>query len=71
MSFQTGISGNPNGRPRGSKTRVEVPKSVTRHVLKAVCDRAMNGDERAQELVLQAMLYRPDLTGLKPADGWT
>ena len=34
-------------------------------------DRAMNGDERAQELVLQAMLYRPDLTGLKPTDRWT
>lgn len=64
MPFQTGTSGNPGGRPRGSKTSITLPKMLIRQSLKAVCERAKAGDAEAQNLVVQAAILRREWAGL-------
>ena len=48
MAFQPGVSGNPAGRPVGAKTRVDVPVRTKKQLLKAMEQRALNGDVEAQ-----------------------
>lgn len=63
MSFQSGESGNPSGRPKGARTKL-VPLATFRQSLKAVAERAKVGDPEAQNLVVQAALVHREWAGL-------
>ena len=46
-------SPNRGGRPKGAKNRPpSVPGPIARQSLRAICDRAKAGDEKAQALVV-------------------
>ena len=45
MPFQPGQSGNPLGRPPGSKTSVVLSVSIQRKVIKALTTRALEQDD--------------------------
>ena len=49
MPFQPGESGNPKGRPPGSREKVIVPIRVQKKLLQLLTDRALEGDSAAQE----------------------
>lgn len=49
MRFKPGQSGNPNGRPVGSKTTVDLPVNAKRQLLQKLQERAMDGDPVAQD----------------------
>lgn len=54
MTFQPGQSGNPAGRPKGSCNRqLAMLRDAVEKVLPLVVERAMNGDEEAQKLILE------------------
>ncbi len=55
MKFQPGQSGNLNGRPRGSSRLAEYREMLDPSVpdiLKAIVERAKDGDLRAAQLIL-------------------
>lgn len=54
MTFQPGQSGNPAGRPKGSCNRQLIMlREAVEKVLPLVLERALNGDEEAQKLILE------------------
>jgi hypothetical protein len=53
------------GRPKGVLNKL-APLSTFRQSLKAVAERAKDGDPEAQNLVVQAALMHPEWAGLEP-----
>ena len=64
MPFQPGLSGNPDGRPKGAKTAITIPVLLLRESLNAVCTRAKGGDKEAQNLLVGVAAQRPEWAGL-------
>ena len=72
-----GKSGNPRGRPKGSKNRITLLKMMAEEavreqhtpqmlaVIKQIIDSAQDGDKEAQRLVWNAIMSR----GLSDSDG--
>lgn len=55
MTFKTGISGNPNGRPLVSATREQLRQSIKDEmpsILKMVIDKAKDGDMHAAKILI-------------------
>lgn len=68
MAFQRGQSGNPAGRPKGSKNRIrfdphEVLAPLLDDAVKVIADAVSAGDLTAAKLVLDKLIANP-----KPAD---
>ena len=68
MAFQRGQSGNPAGRPKGSKNRIrfdphEVLAPLLDDAVKVIADAVRAGDLTAAKLVLDKLVANP-----KPAD---
>jgi hypothetical protein len=53
MAFQPGQSGNPAGRPAGAKSRVGITVKAQKQLLKAMEQRALDGDRSAQDQLFQ------------------
>ena len=60
MTFQTGISGNPSGRPRGTGSRQQIFCALVEPhkeaLFKMAIDMALNGNEAMLRLFLERML---------------
>ncbi len=68
--FPKGVSGNPMGRPKGSKNKVTLMKLMAEEavrtgstddmieVAKLVIQQALNGDEKSQKLVWDAVMSK-------------
>jgi len=64
MAFQSGQSGNPAGRPKGSiNKQLAMLRQAVEQVLPLVVERALAGDADAQKLILERGLPK-----LKPVD---
>lgn len=79
MTFRPGVSGNPNGRPRGSKnTATRLREKLSRElpsILKKLVAMASEGDTSAAKLILDRCLppLRPvaDVVRIPSAQGGT
>lgn len=59
MAFQTGQSGNPAGRPKGSVNRqLQMLREAAETVLPLVLERALAGDADAQRLLIERGMPR-------------
>ena len=60
MTFQTGISGNPNGRPRGTGTRQQIFSALVEPhrdaLFRVAINMALKGNEAMLRLFLERML---------------
>lgn len=56
MAFEPGKSGNPGGRPKGSR-KAKVTKRALCVSLEALSERAEQGDQRAQELLIESVIH--------------
>ena len=77
--FAPGVSGNPNGRPKGSRNRITLLKLMAEEavregnadkmlsVCKTVITQALEGDKDSQKLVWAAVMSKSNLDGEKVA----
>ena len=77
--FPQGVSGNPLGRPKGSKNKITILKLMAEEAVRTdnaakaseVCnlifDQALNGDKSSQKLVWEAVMSKglPDAQAAK------
>lgn len=56
MAFEPGKTGNPAGRPKGAR-KAKVPKRALCISLEALAERAEQGDQRAQELLVESVIH--------------
>lgn len=77
--FIPGVSGNPNGRPKGSRNRITLLKLMAEEavregsadkmldVCKTIINQAIEGDKDSQKLVWAAVMSKSNLDGEKTA----
>ena len=77
--FVEGISGNPLGRPKGSKNRITVLKMATEEawrernqdrldlILDMILDDALNGDKSARKMIFDALVSKANVAEDKGA----
>ena len=78
-TFSKGVSGNPLGRPKGSKNKITEVKLLTEQAVRsgrmedmiAVCEKvieeALDGNPRAQKMVWDAMMSKASASDDKTA----
>lgn len=55
--FQAGESGNISGRPKGTRRKAKVPAHAVCVSLEAMSERAVQGDVRSQELLVESVIH--------------